>query len=122
MVEMSKLKVHFGSVGEMLQILGTNDKHLKLLAGLYHVDLYAGDNEILVASQDAKILEYLDRMFKLLKVFASRNIFFNERDVIYLSNLIPSVSEDEIMDLFVNRKEIIKTFTGKPVYPKTINQ
>jgi len=122
MVELSKLNVRFDSVSEMLQVLGPNDKYLKILAGLTHVELYAGNNEIQVASQDPRILALLTRLYRILKNLTSRNINFNERDVIYLWSLTESVDDDQILDLFVNRKEIIKTFAGKPVYAKTLHQ
>lgn len=122
MVELSKLNVRFDSVSEMLQVLGPGDKHLKILGNLYHVELYAGHDVIQVASQDPAVLADLERIFRLLKQLLIRNINFNERDVIYVSTLVSTTSDEEIFDLFVNRKEIIKTFAGKPVYAKTLNQ
>jgi len=122
MVDLSILNLNLNTVSEMVQILGTNDKYLKLLSRLYHVELYTGNNQIMVDSQDPLILSELERIFNLLKLFVKRNIFFNERDIIYIHNLIKQVSDDEISDLFINRKEVIKTFSGKPVYAKTINQ
>ncbi|HOW37944.1 MAG TPA: PhoH family protein [Candidatus Izemoplasmatales bacterium] len=122
MVELSKLNVRFDSVSEMLQVIGPNDKYLKILGTLFRVDLYAGHNEIQAASQDPVVLGKLERVFGLLKQLLVRNIHFNERDVIYVSSLIDGVEDEEVFDLFVNRKEIIKTYAGKPVYVKTIHQ
>lgn len=122
MVDLSVLNLNLNTVSEMVQILGTNDKYLKLLSRLYHVELYTSNNQIMVDSHDLVILSELERIFNLLKLFVKRNIFFNERDIIYIHNLIKQVSDDEISDLFINRKEVIKTFSGKPVYAKTINQ
>ncbi|PKK99861.1 MAG: hypothetical protein CVV56_09140 [Tenericutes bacterium HGW-Tenericutes-1] len=122
MVDLSVLNLNLNTVSEMVQILGTNDKYLKLLSRLYHVELYTSNNQIMVDSHDLMILSELERIFNLLKLFVKRNIFFNERDIIYIHNLIKQVSDDEISDLFINRKEVIKTFSGKPVYAKTINQ
>lgn len=122
MVDLTKLDIRFSVLSEMLALLGTNDKHLKLLGEIYHVDIYVVGNEIMVSTKDATIIVTLTRIFQLLKTFVSRNINFNERDIIYISGLIDLVDDDKIRDLFVNRKEIIKTFAGKPVYAKTINQ
>ncbi|MDD3842547.1 MAG: PhoH family protein [Candidatus Izemoplasmatales bacterium] len=122
MVDLTKLDIRFSVLSEMLALLGTNDKHLKILGEIYHVDIYVVGNEIMVSTKDATIIVTLTRIFQLLKMFVSRNINFNERDIIYISGLIDLVDDDKISDLFVNRKEIIKTFAGKPVYAKTINQ
>ncbi len=122
MVDLSTLDLHLNSVAELVLILGTNDKYLKLLSSLYHVELYTGDNRILVNSHDPMILDELSRIFSIIILLVKRNIFFNERDIIYIHNLIKTTSDEAIADLFVNRKEIIKTYAGKPVYAKTINQ
>ena len=106
----------------MVQILGTNDKYLKLLTNLYHVELYTGNNQIMVSTHDPVVLLELERIFSLLKILVKRNIFFNERDIIYIKNMMKQATNEEMEDLFLNRKEIIKTFAGKPVYAKTINQ
>ncbi|MFA6649369.1 MAG: hypothetical protein WCS48_04680, partial [Candidatus Izemoplasmatales bacterium] len=109
MVDLTKLDIRFSVLSEMLALLGTNDKHLKLLGEIYHVDIYVVGNEIMVSTKDATIIVTLTRIFQLLKMFVSRNINFNERDIIYISGLIDLVDDDKISDLFVNRKEIIKT-------------
>ncbi len=122
MTDLSRLELNLPSVSEMVRILGTNDKYLKLLSSLYQVEMYAGNNQILVDTQDAKILSELGRIFGVIKVLAHRNVFFNERDIIYIHNMMTAASDEAIADLFLNRKEIIKTYAGKPIYAKTINQ
>jgi phosphate starvation-inducible protein PhoH and related proteins len=122
MVDLSVLDLDFNNVTEMVQILGTNDKYLKLLSNLYHVELYTGNNQIMVSTHNPVVLSELERIFSLLKTLVKRNIFFNERDIIYIKNMMKQATNEEMEDLFINRKEIIKTFAGKPVYAKTINQ
>ena len=122
MVELTSLDLNLNSVSELIQILGTNDKYLKLLSRLYHVELYSSNNQIMVDSHDPMIIEEIERILNLLTLFVKRNIFFNERDIIYIFNLIKLSSDDEISELFINRKEVIKTFSGRPVYAKTLNQ
>ena len=122
MVDLTVLDLHLNSVSELIQILGTNDKYLKLLSRLYHVELYSGNNQIMVDSLDPAIIAEIEKIFHLLTMFVKRNIFFNERDIIYIFNLVKTCSDDEISDLFINRKEVIKTYAGRPVYAKTLNQ
>ncbi|MFA5007406.1 MAG: PhoH family protein [Candidatus Izemoplasmatales bacterium] len=119
---MTRLDLNLSTVSEMVRILGTNDKYLKLLSSLYKFEMYAGNNQILADTHDEAAIAELTRMLAILKTLAHRNVFFNERDVIYLKNLLPTVSDDEIHDLFLNRREIIKNYAGKPIYAKTLNQ
>ncbi len=122
MTDLSKLELNLPTVSEMVRLLGTNDKYLKLLSSLYKVEMYAGNNQILTSTHDPAVLAEMARLFAILKTMAHRNLFFNERDIIYLKNLLSMVEDDEILDLFLNRKEIIKNFSGKPIYAKTLNQ
>ncbi len=122
MTDLSKLELNLPTVSEMVRLLGTNDKYLKLLSSLYKVEMYAGNNQILTSTHDPAVLAEMARLFAILKTMAHRNVFFNERDIIYLKNLLSMVEDDEILDLFLNRKEIIKNFSGKPIYAKTLNQ
>ncbi|OHE41321.1 MAG: phosphate starvation-inducible protein PhoH [Tenericutes bacterium GWF2_57_13] len=122
MTDLSRLELNLPTVSEMVRLLGTNDKYLKLLSSLYGVEMYAGNNQILADTHDPAMLAEMARLFMILKSMAHRNVFFNERDIIYLKNLLPKVGDDEILDLFLNRKEIIKNYSGKPIYAKTLNQ
>jgi len=122
MTDLTRLDLNLSTVSEMVRILGTNDKYLKLLSSLYKFEMYAGNNQILADTHDEAAIAELTRMLAILKTLAHRNVFFNERDVIYLKNLLPTVSDDEIHDLFLNRREIIKNYAGKPIYAKTLNQ
>jgi len=76
----------------------------------------------MIDTQDQKVIEDLTRIFHVLIKLIRNNIAFGERDIIYIKQLLSESSEEEILSLFINRIEIIKTFNGKPIYPKTLNQ
>jgi phosphate starvation-inducible PhoH-like protein len=120
--EIRKLNVHLHTTTEMMSIFGTGDKYLKLLKNLYKTEIYQTDSGIAVDSSDEVVIDKLNRMFTILKALNHRNVVFNERDIVYVHNLLHQTSNDTILDLFFSRKEIIKTYAGKPVYAKTINQ
>lgn len=105
-----------------MAILGTNDKYLKLLGNLHSVELYQMDHGIGVASKDPLVIESLNRVFGILKALQHKNIQFNERDIVYINNLIKTETDETILDLFFTRREVIKTFSGKPIYAKTLTQ
>ncbi|MDD3123755.1 MAG: PhoH family protein [Candidatus Izemoplasmatales bacterium] len=122
MVDLAKLDLNIASVSEMVTLFGTNDKYIKILQRLYGVELYASSTQLLIDSDDPKVIESIKVIFEILMVLLRKNIFFNERDLIYIFHIHTQVPKDDILDLFLNRKEVIKTFLGKPVYPKTLNQ
>ncbi|MCK7488552.1 MAG: PhoH family protein [Bacillus subtilis] len=106
----------------MMALFGTGDKNLKLLGELFHTEVYHIEGGIGVDTTDAIVLERLNRVLSLLLELHHKNIVFNERDIVYIVNLVAIETDEAILDLFLTRKEIIKTFAGKPVFAKTITQ
>ncbi len=106
----------------MVEILGPNDKYLKILSKLFDCELYTNNSDIMIKTDSQEIIEKVKRIFEILIVLAKQNIVYNERDIIYIKHMVLEVPNEKILSLFLDRKEIIKTLNGKPIYPKTINQ
>lgn len=109
-------------IDKLIDLLGVHDKNIKLLADLLDVEIFANNQELVIKSDDSNKIEKFKAIIHILLELIKNNIVFNERDIIYIYHLLEKASEAEIISLFLSRKEIIKTFTGKPIYPKTINQ
>jgi len=122
MVDLTKIELTYVSTSEMVFLFGTNDKYLRLLEELYKVPLYANGHQLLMDTEDEKKIESIKKMMDILLTLLKKNIYFNERDIIYIFHMLDKVEIDDLLDLFLSRKEIIKSFGGKPIYPKTLNQ
>lgn len=122
MTNIVKIDPEISSPHELLDLLGVNDNHIKLLSKLFKTNIYTNNEEVLIDSEDEEVTKKLKKIFNIMVVLIRNNIIFNERDIIYLFHSVDKVDNSEIVSLFLSRKEIIKTFTGKPVFPKTINQ
>jgi len=107
---------------ELVDLLGVNDKFIKLLSKLLKANIYSNNHEILLDSDDGDKKEKLKKIFDILITLIRNNIVFNERDIIYIFHTVDKIDSSEIIGLFLSRKEIIKTYNGKPVFPKTLNQ
>ncbi len=117
-----KIDVDIKKISDMVEILGPNDKYLKLLSRLYDSEIYTNNSDIMIKTENQETVEKIKAIFEILIELCKHNIVYNERDIIYIHNLVLEVKNEDILSLFLERKEIIKTLTGKPVYPKTINQ
>jgi len=117
-----KFEPEINNLSEMVDLLGVNDKNLKLLGKLLKTNLYSNNEQILIDSDDEEIIHKLKKIFHVLITLIRNNIVYSERDIIYLFHTIEKIDNQEIISLFLSRKEIIKTYSGKPVFPKTINQ
>lgn len=122
MTNIVKIDPEISSPHELLDLLGVNDNHIKLLSKLFKTNIYTNHEEVLIDSEDEEVTKKLKKIFNIMVVLIRNSIIFNERDIIYLFHSVDKVDNSEIVSLFLSRKEIIKTFTGKPVFPKTINQ
>ena len=67
-----------------------------------------------------ELSETIKKVFSILDELSSLRITLRERDVTYISSLINLMDQADIVDFYKNRKEVIKNFSGKSLYPKTI--
>ncbi|MDT8336820.1 MAG: PhoH family protein [Candidatus Izemoplasmatales bacterium] len=122
MTNIVKLDPEISNLNELVYLLGVNDKNIKLLGKLLKVNIYSNNEEILIDSEDEEKKLKLKKIFQVIIKLIRNNIVFSERDIIYLFHTVDKIDNNEIISLFLSRKEIIKTYSGKPVFPKTINQ
>ena len=122
MVDLVKLVIRFHKMDSFRVVMGSNDKNLKVLNALFNIKIFTKGEEIFVSTKDESVISRLEKIFETLIAIASSNIVISERDIIYIASLAKHKDINEIVDIYVNRLLITKTFTGKPVYAKTINQ
>jgi phosphate starvation-inducible PhoH-like protein len=107
---------------QLIDLLGVNDKNIQLLAELMDIKIYSNHQELVIESEDPTKLEWIQNIINVLVELVNHHIVFNERDIIYIYHLLMNETQEDVLALFLSRKEIVKTFTGKPIYPKTFNQ
>ena len=122
MVELTKLEVKFGELNSFRVVMGSSDKNLKVLISIYNIDIFTKGEDIFVSTDDKLMIKLFEKIFETLIAIANSNIIISERDVIYIAKLAEEKKKDEIVDIYVNRMLITKTFTGKPIHAKTLNQ
>jgi len=121
-LNLSKLNTKSSNMSEAQQLIGNNDKNIKTLEKLFHVQLIFKGDEFFVGTEDEKILNMITDVINAMKQIISRNINITSRDVTYLANMVREGKLDEALDIYFNRKEIITTFSGKTIYAKSIIQ
>ncbi len=122
MVDLTKLDIDLNNISEMLLLFGSKDKYLKLLNRLYGINIYANQQQLLLDTTDETIIDHVKRLIEILMTLIKKGISFNERDIIYIYHILDQEPADKIIRLFLDRKEIIKTKEGRPIFPKTLNQ
>lgn len=110
------------TLDDLIELLGVNDKNIALLATLMDIKVYSNQEELVIETDDLVKMEWMQKIVEVLVQLINHQIAFNERDIIYIYHLLEKESIEDVVALFLSRKEIIKTFNGKPIYPKTFNQ
>lgn len=105
---------------EALNLLGTQDRNLNVLAESFGYTIYNRDNvftiENCTAEDEARIREVLEALRKQ----AARGISISEQDVIYAAR---AVKKNDPVDFEAFSKKIVgRLANGKPVMPKTRGQ
>ncbi|MDD5293516.1 MAG: PhoH family protein [Candidatus Izemoplasmatales bacterium] len=122
MVDLTQLDLNLANVSEMVQLFGVNERYIKLLSEWFEVPIFNNQHHILLDTKDEAKIDMIKRIFNIMMVLVKRNIAFHERDIIYIFHVLPEIDDETILELYLSRREIIKTLQGKPIYPKTLNQ
>ncbi len=122
MVDLTKLHVKFSNLDTFRVVVGNNDKNIKVVNALYNINVFSKGEEIYLDTSDAKLIALVEKIFESLIKIASHNIVLNERDIIYIAKLSEEMESDDIVEIYSNRILITKTYNGKPIYAKTLNQ
>ena len=122
MVDLTKLEIKFRNLDSFRVVVGANDRNIKVLNSIFNVSIYTKGEEIFIDNKDSILVKTLEKVFQTLIIIASNNIIISERDVLYIAKLVDDFEPDYISDIYINRVQITKTFGGKPIFAKTINQ
>lgn len=122
MGKLTKLQIMFHNLNTFQIVLGNNDKNINVLISLLNINIFSKGENIFVETTNNETIVLLEKIFDALIKIASNNVVLSERDVIYVAKLSDTLTADEIADIYLNRELIVKTYNGKSIYAKTINQ
>ena len=103
-------------------ILGDHDRNLYQIKYHYKLEIIVTNESILVDTNDEDVIFRVTNLFNTLIVLDKMHVSLKERDVKYIAQALDEYETDEIIDFYKSREEILKTYTGKSIYPKTIAQ
>lgn len=117
-----QLNTSFKTIHTFSEVIGVNDRHLSVLHSIYNVTIFTKGEAIFVDTNKREVIDALEAVFETLITLSEQQITITERDVIYVAKLLEETSKETVLDHYLNRTLITKTLTGKPIFPKTINQ
>lgn len=104
------------------KLVGPNDRNLNIVKSYFNISISITGNEI-VTNANSEVKLILTELFKIVIKLIENNIKFNEKDYIYIIKLLENkIDTTNILEFYKNRKIIVTSNTGNPIYPKTLNQ
>ena len=119
---MKELNLSIKDSKTLSNILGDHDRNLYQIKYHYKLEIIVTNESILVDSNDEDVIYRVTNLFNTLITLDKMHVSLKERDVKYIAQALDEFESDEIIDFYKKREEILKTYTGKSIYPKTISQ
>ena len=115
------LDVKIKNASDQQNICGVKNNNLKVIEDLLGCEISMRGDEIYVNAEDEKIA-LLEELFQTLEEVSSLNYSISERDILYIINQIKSGKKQDLLELYKKPQCVGKKFSGKSVFPKTLNQ
>ena len=115
------LDVKIKNASDQQNICGVKNNNLKVIEDLLGCEISMRGDEIYVNAEDEKIA-LLEELFQTLEEVSSLNYSIGERDILYIINQIKSGKKQDLLELYKKPQCVGKKFSGKSVFPKTLNQ
>lgn len=113
------LKTKLYKTEDVINIAGGNESKLKLISHFYNVGMTIQGENIIVDSDDERIINDLEIIFSFL-IEVSTKTSITSQDIVYILNMKDRI--EELKKLFFTRKVIVNNCNGRPIFPKTIMQ
>jgi len=117
---LDKIKLEDTSVGELNEIFGADEAHLKLLEAHFKAELILRGDELHVLGEE-DVTKPLATMISALRDLYAKGQSITINDVNYLLKA-KTTSEKKLTEVVDARAMITKTQKGKAIYAKTLNQ
>lgn len=116
-----KLNVFIGNLKDQQNIAGVKNGNLKTLEEVLDCEISMRGGDIFTNASPDKIL-LLEEVFTLLNEVSHLDYVITERDIIYICGAMMNNEKNELLELYTKPLVVGRKFSGKNVYPKTLNQ
>lgn len=118
---MIKIKLPFDNNQLLQNLVGPSDRNLLIIKQYFNYDITLNRNEIII---DTKIEQkpFFEKVFKVLAKLIDLGVSINERDIIYIINLVEINDYDDIIALYQKPVKVVLSHKGNLIVAKTFNQ
>ena len=104
-------------------IFGSKDRNLKVISSFYGVRISLTPTTLFIETEDEELVLKIEGLIGLLFEISNTGTQLSTRDIAYILRSYEELDPEDIYNFYVSKKEeIVRTYLGKPIYPKTISQ
>jgi len=117
-----KLEIKIDDYVTLYKLIGSDDRYLKTIRNYLGTKIIVVDNNLVIDVDDNN-KNVVEVFFDILLYLINKGLKLKEVDIIYIIRLIKKkILKDEILDFYLNRKVIVNSNGGNPIFARTINQ
>lgn len=113
---------HFRREANENKVLGPENINLDLICELYHAEINIGFAKVYLKEKDIFLRERLAKLFSFFERLLDSGINFTTREIIAIKAALDNHAEEEMFRLYHEKKPILSLYSGKTIYPMTLNQ
>lgn len=104
------------------KFLGPNNTILSIIEELVDCELLIKQSQIKIEESQMEKSELLRRLFFLLETLFDQQVVVSSRDIVNIIQSIKDNREQDLLHVYLSKEVLVVLNSGKPVYPKTLNQ
>lgn len=114
-----RLEIHLTAADDSSMLLGSHDKHIKLIEETTQADIYTRGELIQIEGEEAAVKQ-AEAVIRVLQELIKRGIHISTPDVVTALKMAQKGTLDTFVDLY--EEEIVKDHKGKPIRVKNNGQ
>ncbi len=104
------------------KLLGPNNTILCFIEELLGCTIFVNHALVKIKTDNQNQLQFIRKLFDILEELVEANVNITSRDIVSIVQSIEVNKEEELKKLYFEKDIILMLSSGKPIYPKTINQ
>ena len=117
-----KLNVVINDLVDQQNIVGVKNNNLKVIEEVLELEVTLRGDEIFTSTEDESKILLLEKLFTTLLNVSKLHYTITERDVMYIITSLKNENGDKLLELYNKPLVVGKKYSGKNVFPKTLNQ
>ena len=102
-------------------LLGVKSRNIQFMQDVFKISIFLRNSKVSISEEDIEQKNVIVGLFETIEFLLSKTKL-SDSDLLSIIKNYSLENTDKIIELFINKKVIYTTVTGKSIYPRTLNQ